>query len=206
MVLRPAARPRAPERQLRSDPVPRSPTWPAIRSAHITLRDDDESSGSDDDDETTLHHKPWINAEDARGLAEGISSYLAGNMQAIVDVPEVFFQWQTAYDHVLPWHLTLKNNAPKKYRSYWYVEDETGNKTLMRRQSLISVRNPTSQKHPTGSTTRTSSRASAFPVLWDSLSFIQAYIRRHRFLERRLQKAVPGAQMVRRALRLLEVA
>ena len=34
----------------------------------------------------------------------------------------------------------------------------------------------------------------SFPVLWDNLSFIQAYIRRHRFLERRLQKAVPRSR------------
>ena len=47
-------------------------------------------------------------------VQEAIETYIANNLQAIVDAPEVFFQWQPAYDHVLPWHLTLKKDLPKE--------------------------------------------------------------------------------------------
>ena len=103
-------------------------------------------------------------------------------------MPEVFFQWQPAYDHVLPWHLTLKKNVPKKHRNFWEIVWPDGLRERALQQQVMELDEYGREEYLYRPSER---QGISFPVLWDSLSFIQAYIRRHRFLERRLQKAVP---------------
>ena len=65
VVLRSAAQCRSSDQcYRRPEQGARAPKWPAIRSAHISLRDDDDSSDSDWE-RRSVHHKPWKTVDEA---------------------------------------------------------------------------------------------------------------------------------------------
>ena len=156
--------------------------WAWLHWNHVSLRGDPESSESDMDEQTVSHPPAFgrsrqeVLQSDQQTVAK-IAKYLEELEEMLPVVPEAIFQQKEEVVPV-PWHLRMRMDTDKK-RWRWYDNE----------REVFLKEQPLTDRHGNSLYDDAQLEHIITPISFTPTEHPQYLIRRHRFLERRLQKA-----------------